>query len=109
MQGHHLFNNVVVPTMQSVCDELRREREQEIRQKAVHVIQMQNELSAYTHSVSDLPQMLKKNQGYTRSVPYKKLQDDINNFLNIENEKITTNPNNDVSPDSVGKDLLCEA
>ena len=115
MQGHHLFNNVVVPTMQSVCDELRREREQEIRHKAVHVIQMQNELSAYTHSVSDIPQMLKKNQGYTRSVPYKKMQDDIEIFLHTDNENknsngnVNHNANTDVCPDNICEDLLREA
>ncbi|MBQ9560808.1 MAG: DUF4435 domain-containing protein [Prevotella sp.] len=81
VQGHHLFNNVVVPTMQTVCDELRREREREIRRKACHVVQMQNELSAYTHSQSDVPLMLKKSQGYTRSAPYRRMIADIERIV----------------------------
>ena len=91
VQGHHLFNNVVVPTMQSVCDELRRERELEIRRKACHVVQMQNELSAYNHSQSDISQMLKKSQGYVRSAPYKRLQEDIIKLLSYEKKTNTDN------------------
>lgn len=81
IQGHHLFNNVVAPTMQTVCDELRREQEYEIRHKAQHSVQMQNELSAYNHSQSDITQMLKKNMGYVTSLPFQRLRDDINTFI----------------------------
>ena len=111
VQGHHLFNNVVMPTMQSVCDELRREREAEIRNKACHIVQMQNELSAYNHSQSDISQMLKKNQGYIRSVPYRKLQEDIIKLLSDEKntKNPNTNPDADVSLDDIGEDLLREA
>ena len=81
MQGHHLFDNVVAPTMQSVCDELRREREREIKSKALHSLQMQNELSAYTKAQSDISSMLKKNQGYTQSAPYQRMIADIDKLL----------------------------
>lgn len=81
IQGHHLFDNVVAPTMQTVCDELRREREREIKSKAQHALQMQNELSAYTKAQCDITTMLKKNQGYTRSVPYKRMTEDIERIL----------------------------
>lgn len=81
MQGHHLFDNVVAPTMQSVCDELRREREREIKSKALHSLQMQNELSAYTKAQSDISSMLKKNQGYTQSEPYQRMIADIDKLL----------------------------
>ena len=81
MQGHHLFDNVVAPTMQSVCDELRREREREIKSKALHSLQMQNELSAYIKAQSDISSMLKKNQGYTQSAPYQRMIADIDKLL----------------------------
>jgi hypothetical protein len=100
IQGHHLFDGIVVPTMQTVCEELRRQRETEIRRKAKHVVQMQNELSAYSHSQSDIAQMLKKNQGYTRSKQYRQLQEDIIKLLNNNNEKEPTdNANVSVNPD----------
>lgn len=81
VQGHHLFDNVVAPTMQTVCDELRREREREIKCKAQHALQMQNELSAYTKAQSDIASMLKKNQGYTCSAPYKRMIADIERMI----------------------------
>ena len=81
VQGHHLFNNVVAPLVGRVCERLRVERETEIRQKACHVTQRQNELSAYQHSQTDSSQMMKKSTGYFRSAPFRKLQRDIEAFL----------------------------
>ena len=81
LQGHHLFDNVVAPLVGRVCERLRVERETEIRQKACHVTQRQNELSAYQHSQTDSSQMMKKSTGYFRSAPFRKLQDDIEAFL----------------------------
>lgn len=105
VQGHHLFNNVVVPTMQVVCDELRRERESDIRRKSCHSLQMQNELSAYNNSQSDITQMLKKSVGYTRSQPYKRLISDVEKMLTYE--KITKPIDADNAGDSSNsKDLL---
>ena len=36
IQGHHLFDNIVVPVLKRVCDRLIREREEEINRNAVH-------------------------------------------------------------------------
>lgn len=85
VQGHHLFDNVVVPTMQTVCDELRRERERDIRSKAVHAMQLQNELAAYQKSQCDISTMLKKNQGYGRSQVYKRMLTDLECVINRTN------------------------
>lgn len=82
MQGHHLFDNIVAPTMQTVCDELRKEREREIRKKAQHILQLQNELSAYNKSQSDLASMLKKNMGYMDSPQYQMVLKDVERILN---------------------------
>lgn len=81
VQGHHLFENIVAPTLQVVCDELRREREREIRSKALHNIQLQNELSAYQRSQCDIQTMLRKNQGFTNSVPYLRMMKDIERII----------------------------
>jgi hypothetical protein len=89
IQGHHLFDNVVSPTLQTVCDELRREQEHEIRRKAQHSVQLQNELSAYSHSQSDITQMLKKNMGYITSQPYQRLRADISSFMSNDSNKAT--------------------
>ena len=81
VQGHHLFETVVQPAVQKVCDTLRREREVEIRSKAIHATQMQNELSCYQHSIESSLAMLRKNTGFQRSPQYKQLQRDIQHYL----------------------------
>lgn len=81
IQGHHLFDTIVLPILDKVCKSLRYERETEIRHKANHALQRQNELSAYANAQTDITQMLKKNTGCTRSVPYKRLIADVENFL----------------------------
>ena len=81
IQGHHLFDKVALPMMNKICDKLRRDREMEIRRKAVHSTQMHNELSCYTHSIEQVMSMLKKNMGYFQSEPYLRLKEDIKRFL----------------------------
>lgn len=81
IQGHHLYDNVVSPMLGKVCDKLRREREIEIHNKAVHHTQMRNELSCYEHSIESVTAMLKKNIGYTRSPQYAQLKADLEHFL----------------------------
>ena len=81
IQGHHLYDNVVSPMLGKVCDKLRREREMEIHNKAIHNTQMRNELSCYQHSVESVTAMLKKNTGYVKSKPYAKLKADLEHYL----------------------------
>lgn len=81
IQGHFLFDKIIKPVMTKVCSLLIREREQEIRRQAVHSIQMRNELSCYSNSIQDIVQMLKRNTGYMASLPFRRLQNDIEKFL----------------------------
>jgi len=81
IQGHHLFDKIVLPIMTKVCSSLIREREAEIRRQSVHSTQMRNELSCYSHSTQDISQMLKKNMGYTASPIFSRLREDIEHFL----------------------------
>lgn len=74
IQGHHLFDKIVMPVMNKVCGMLIREREAEIRRQAVHTTQMYNELSCYAHSVQDITQMLKKNNGFTMSPQFAQMR-----------------------------------
>ena len=82
VQGHSLFDNVVVPILTKVCNRLRMERQDEISRTARHHTQRRNEMSCYEHSIQDIRQMLKKNNGYTQSVPFRRVQNDIDHFLN---------------------------
>ena len=54
IQGHHLFNKVVAPVMQKVCDTLVQERERQIRKKGTF---------------------------YQESLPYQRLLDDVAHYL----------------------------
>lgn len=86
IQGHHLFNRIVAPLLNRVCNRLVQEREDEIRSQAVHDTQRRNELACYSNSIQDIEQMLKKNTGYMESEPFKRILDDVAVALG-ENEK----------------------
>jgi len=68
IQGHTLFENVVLPLLEPICAQLRKEREREIKSLAMHAKQRQCELSSYQHSVLDVYVVLKKNTAY-RTAP----------------------------------------
>ena len=73
IQGHTLFENVVLPLLSPICTMLRKEREREIRQLACHSTQRQNELSSYQHSQMPIEQVLKRNTNFKKAPPFAKL------------------------------------
>lgn len=81
IQGHHLFDKVVVPMLQKVCDKLIRRRSSEISRESMHGTQRRNELSCYNHSIGDIPLTLRKGTGYLRSDIVERIKADISNFL----------------------------
>lgn len=81
IQGHHLFDKVVVPMMNRVCDKLIRQRQAEIARQSVHGTQRRNELSCYNNSVETVIPMLKKNTAFTSSEPYKRIKADLTAFM----------------------------
>lgn len=81
VQGHHLFDNVVGVIVDKVCRLLRNELESDIRAKACHTLQRQNELSAYSNAQTDITQMLKKNTGFMRSDIYRRIAADIQAYM----------------------------
>lgn len=87
IQGHHLFDKVVVPMLKKVCDELRREREREITEQSVHSVQRRNELSCYNKSIESIESVLRKNIGYIQSEPFKHILKDVEKLLNRVQQK----------------------
>lgn len=83
IQGHHLFDKVVVPMLNKVCMQLIREREVEISQQSVHGTQQRNELSSYRNSIEAIPSMLKKNTRYKQSEPVARIQADLQRYLEM--------------------------
>lgn len=81
MQGHSVFENVVMPLLTPVCILLRKEREREINKLAEHEIQRQNELACYQHSQAPVDDMLRKSTGFRTSKPYEWLSADITRLM----------------------------
>ena len=81
IQGHHLFDTVVVPILNKVCNRLRMERQDEITRTARHHTQQQNEMSCYEHSLQDIRAVMKKNMGYILSPHFRHIQQDVEQYL----------------------------
>lgn len=73
MRGHDLMDRVVVPVMESVCRQLRKQRENEIVELAQHSKQERNELSAYRNACGNMLDILRKHNAYTSSDIYKRI------------------------------------
>ena len=82
IQGHHLFDKIIMPLMKKLCNQLMREREREISRQSVHSTQYRNELSCYTSSVGDVELMLRRNVGFVESQQYKQIAADLDKMLN---------------------------
>lgn len=81
IQGHHLFDKVVMPMLRKVCDKLVRMRQEEIQRQSVHGVQQRNELSCYTNSVDTVTPVLKRNAGFMRSPEFARLKADLQRFV----------------------------
>ena len=81
IQGHHIMESVVMKVLIPVCNALRREREEEIKALAEHHTQFNNELTSYERRILGVDVVLRKHTGFKESPVYKRLTDDIRNFL----------------------------
>lgn len=81
MQGHHVFDNVVMKVLIPVCTQLRRELEDRIKKMAVHATQMNNELIGYENSSVPIETMLRKSDNYKDLFLYEWLRDDLRKFV----------------------------
>lgn len=81
IQGHHLFEQVVMKLLRPVCAVLRQQRENYIKRLAVHDEQYNNELTSYRNSITDVEQALKKSFGFRNLFAYHWLQADLQRFV----------------------------
>ena len=81
IQGHHLFDLVVSPVVQTVCDILRNEQENDIRDRAVHSEQARTEIACYENSLGKVKMMMKKNTYYQFSPEFQKILADVEEHL----------------------------
>lgn len=84
MQGHHIMENVVLKLLTPVCNQLRREREAEIKRLGKGCWEhMQNELSCYEHSIVPVAVMLRKNDDFKSLYLYEWMRRDVEKFLEV--------------------------
>ena len=81
IQGHHLFDKVVLPMLSDICSKLIIERQHEINTESLHSTQRHNELSCYTRSIGDIIPLLKKNTGFMRSPQFMQIKADLQRFI----------------------------
>ena len=81
IQGHHIMESVVMKVLTPVCNALRREREEEIKRLAEHHTQFCNELTSYERRLLGIDVVLRKHTGFKDSPVYKRLENDIREFL----------------------------
>ncbi|MBR1889725.1 MAG: DUF4435 domain-containing protein [Alloprevotella sp.] len=85
MRGHDLADSVIIPLLESVCERLRREKENEIRYLSVHDTQRRNEIAAYQHAVTPVSLMMKKQTYYSTCPYFQSVQATIRKFLEANN------------------------
>ena len=81
MHGHTLMDNVVMPLLSAVCDKLRQLSVAKINTSKVEGVALQNELQNYTNTLRSIRDVLLDNENYTSCPLYKKLRDDIQEYL----------------------------
>lgn len=81
IQGHHLFDKIVLPMLSDICSKLITKRQNEISAESLHSTQRHNELSCYTRSIGDIIPLLKKNTGFMRSPQFSQIKADLQRFI----------------------------
>lgn len=83
MHGHTLMDNVVLVVLTSVCDKLRQLSIAKINGSKVEGVALKNELQNYTNTLRSIRDVLLDNENYTSSPLYKRLRDDIQQYLDV--------------------------
>jgi hypothetical protein len=83
MHGHTLMDNVAMPLLTAVCDKLRQLSVAKINGSKVEGVALKNELQNYTNTLRSIRDVLLDNENYTSCPLYKRLRDDIQDYLDV--------------------------
>ncbi len=83
MHGHTLMDNVAVVVLEAVCAKLRLLSGERIRTSGCQGQALLNEQSNYTNSLFNVRDALLFNENYKDCFLYKRLQEDIRNFISL--------------------------
>ena len=81
MHGHTLMDHVVMPCLNAVCDKLRQMNIAKIAASKKTGTALKNEMSNYTNTLRSIRDVLLDNENYTGCPLYKRLQQDIENYI----------------------------
>ena len=82
------MDNVTMPLLKSVCDKLRQLSVAKINNSQVEGVALKNELQNYTNTLRSIKDVLLDNENYTSCPLYKRLRDDIQQYLDVMIGKI---------------------
>ncbi len=84
MHGHTLLDNVVMPMLNAVCDQLKQRASDNINRSAQRGVALGNELSNYRNALLNVRDTLIYNEDYKSCFLYKRLHKDIREMLEKE-------------------------
>lgn len=87
MHGHTLMDNVVLVILEEVCEKLRQHSLAKIIDSSLSGPAMENELNNYRNCLRSIKDVLLDNENYKSCPLYKRLEEDIRNYLKIALEK----------------------
>jgi hypothetical protein len=88
MHGHTLMDNVVLPVLSGVCEKLRQLSLSQIICSSKEGVALKNEMSNYTNTLRSIRDVLLDNENYTSSPLYKRLKEDIQQYIDATISKI---------------------
>jgi hypothetical protein len=77
------MDNVVMPLLSAVCDKLRQLSVAKINNSKVEGVALKNELHNYTNTLRSIRDVLLDNENYTSCPLYKRLRNDIQEYLDV--------------------------
>lgn len=98
MHGHTLMDNVVLPMLNSVCEQLRSISIARIKSSNKQGTALKNEMSNYTNSLRSVRDVLLDNENYTSCHLYKRLHRDIENYIRATVEQMAQR--GEISPEA---------
>ncbi|MDR0954870.1 MAG: DUF4435 domain-containing protein [Rikenellaceae bacterium] len=81
MQGHTLRDNVALPVLEVVCNQLRELTNRMIADSTREGVSLRNELSNYNNSLRPIEELLDDNSGYKKCFLYEYLAYDIYQYV----------------------------
>ena len=72
-----------MPLLMAVCDKLRQLSVAKINNSKVEGVALRNELQNYTNTLRSIRDVLLDNENYTACPLYKRLRDDIQEYLDV--------------------------